>query len=114
MFEPGKSGNKGGRPKGATNKCSTEFRVTITKLLDDNADNIAFWLKRVAEGRPKRNSEGEVVMIGADPGKALHLLAQLAEFAAPKLSRTEVSGPNGGDIPTSITIQHVKPDATGS
>ncbi len=32
----------------------------------------------------------------ADPGKALDLMAKLAEYAAPKLARTEHTGPDGG------------------
>ena len=34
----------------------------------------------------------------ADPGKALDLLAKLAEFAAPKLGRVEHTGEGGGPV----------------
>ena len=38
----------------------------------------------------------------------------LLSKSVPDLSRVEMSGPNGGDIPTSVTITHVKPPHTGS
>lgn len=65
----------GGRQPGTPNKVTREFRETVARLLEDNAENVAQWLKRVAAD---------------DPDKALQRLAQLAEYAAPKLSRSEV------------------------
>lgn len=90
-FKKGDANNKG-RPVGSKSKVSAEFRVTIDNLLKDNADNIAYWLKLVAEGRPKRGKDNVVRYFGADPAKALDLIAKLAEFAAPKLSRAEITG----------------------
>jgi hypothetical protein len=63
-----------GRPKGVPNKISTTFRETITNLLQENSANVGVWLARVSED---------------DPAKALDLLAKLAEYAAPKLSKVE-------------------------
>jgi len=65
----------GGRQPGTPNKVTREFRETVARLLEDNAENVAEWLSRVAAD---------------DPDKALQRLAQLAEYAAPKLSRSEV------------------------
>lgn len=65
-----------GRKKGTPNKSTQTFRDTISKLLEDNSKNVGVWLTRVAEH---------------DPGKALDLMAKLAEYAAPKLSKVEVS-----------------------
>ena len=65
-----------GRKKGTPNKSTQTFRDTISKLLEDNSQNVGVWLGRVAEH---------------DPGKALDLMAKLAEYAAPKLSKVEVS-----------------------
>ena len=65
-----------GRPPGTPNKVTKTFRETVTKLLEDNSANVGVWLGRVAEH---------------DPGKALDLMAKLAEYAAPKLSKVEVS-----------------------
>ena len=81
----------GGRTAGTPNKATREFRETINKLLEGNADNVAKWLAIVAEGDLERE-------IKPDTGKALDLLAKLAEFAAPKLARTELVGAEGGPV----------------
>lgn len=73
----------GGRVLGTPNKGTVEFRATVTALLSDNAANVAVWLREVATGHGT---------IKADPARALDLLAKLAEYAAPKLNRTEVVG----------------------
>ena len=67
----------GGRRPGSPNKVTVEFREAVTRLLDENADNMRFWLQQVA---------------ATDPDKALDKLCRLAEFAAPKLARTEIYG----------------------
>lgn len=74
-----------GRPKGVPNKATKAFRETVQALLEQNSENVSKWLSAVAAGDPDRD-------VKPDPGKALDLLAKLAEFAAPKLSRTEVAG----------------------
>ena len=56
--------NKGrGRPKGAVNRVTNEFRETVRCLLEDNADNVSKWLELVAEG-------DEAKQIRPDPYKA--------------------------------------------
>lgn len=80
---------RGGSRKGIPNKATREFRETVRLLLESNADNVGVWLTQVAEG-----SED----VKADPGKALDLLAKLAEFAAPKLNRVEHVGDGGGPV----------------
>ena len=72
-----------GRPKGVPNKVTTEFRETVRRVLEDNSENVGKWLTEVAEGSETKE---------ASPEKALDLLVKLAEFAAPKLSRTELAG----------------------
>lgn len=81
----------GGRTKGTPNKVTVEFRETVRQLLESNAENMGRWLTLVAEG--DGTDKG-----APDPGKALDLLAKLAEFAAPKLARTEVTGEDGGPV----------------
>jgi hypothetical protein len=75
----------GGRAKGTTNRATREFRETVRTLLEDNSENVGRWLTLVAEGDGTENGK-------PDPAKALDLLAKLAEFAAPKLNRTEIAG----------------------
>lgn len=99
-----------GRPKGAPNKATKAFRETVQALLDKNSENVAEWLQTVAEGKTatmvtKDGKEYEEYVVSPDPGKALDLLAKLAEYAAPKLSRTEVTGQDGGPVKTVIQWQ---------
>lgn len=80
-----------GRLPGTPTRRTVEFRSTVTQLLEANSKNVARWLALVAEGDQQNG-------IRPDPGKALDLITRLAEFAAPKLARTEVVGENGGAI----------------
>ena len=91
----------GGRVKGTPNKVNREFRETVRKLLDDNADNVGTWITQVAQGHGENK---------ADPAKALDLLAKLAEFAAPKLGRVEHVGEGGGPVLNEIVIKVVDAD----
>ena len=88
-----------GRPKGVPNRVTIEFRETVRRLLDDNASNVGVWLDQVASGG---------VSGKPDPGRALDLLARLAEFAAPKLGRMEHVGDGGG--PVQAVSMTVSPD----
>lgn len=90
----------GGRAAGTPNKATMEFRQTVTALLEKNASNVDLWLQRVADGDATND-------IKPDPGKALDLLAKLAEYAAPKLNRTEHVGEGGGPVETITRIQLV-------
>lgn len=98
--EAGKSENltnRGrGRPAGSVNKATKTFRDTVNALLESNSENVATWLQQVADG-----------VGGKDPApeKALDLLAKLAEYAAPKLSRQIVSGDPDAPMKTVIEWQ---------
>lgn len=83
-----KKPNQGKRGPG---KATIEFRETIQKLLDENRENVGRWLTLVAEGDGTEHSK-------PNPAKALELMSSLAEFAAPKLARTEVTGEGGGPV----------------
>lgn len=88
-----------GRPKGMPNKVTTAFRETVTALLEDNAENVARWLKIVAEG------DGDQVK--PDPGKALDLMGKLAEYSTPKLSRQEHVGDAANPLQHKVEISIV-------
>lgn len=90
-FKKGEKRPNQGRPPGTPNKATAEFRDTVRKLLDDNRENVGRWLTLVAEGDGTEKGK-------PDPAKALDLLARLAEFAAPKLNRTEHVGEGGGPV----------------
>jgi hypothetical protein len=97
--------NRGrGRPPGSVNKATKTFRETVSRLLEDNAENVSKWLYEVAEGSVEKE-------LKADPKGALTLLAQMAEYATPKLNRTEMTGDGGGPVEVSaIQIKLVKPN----
>jgi len=85
-----------GRPKGVPNRSTTEFRETIRDLLEGNKDNVSKWLADIAEGDITQDRK-------PDPYKALDMLSKLAEYAAPKLARTEHVGNNDGPIEMKVT-----------
>lgn len=99
-FKKGEKRPGQGRPKGMPNKATTEFRETVRRLLDDNAENVGRWLTLVAEGDGSDHGR-------PDPAKALDLLAKLAEYAAPKLNRTEVAGDPDKPLQTVTRIELV-------
>jgi hypothetical protein len=79
-FQPGQSGNLGGRPKGAVNKSTIKIKEAFHNLLENNLDNISLWLGQVA---------------AKDPQKAIDLTLKLSEFIIPKLARQEIVGQDG-------------------
>lgn len=91
----------GGRVAGVPNKATREFRETITRILEENSTNMGVWLTQVAEGHGDNK---------ADPAKALDLVAKLAEYAAPKLNRTEHTGADGGPMEVVSRIELVDMD----
>ena len=86
-----------GRPPGTPNKATREFRDTVRRLLEDNSENVGRWLALVAEGDGSENGK-------PDPGRALDLMAKLAEFATPKLGRVEHTGEDGGPVKHSVRV----------
>ena len=85
----------GGRLAGVPNKVTQEFRETVRQLLEDNKDNVSVWLTQIASGTEDSKP---------DPKGALDMITKLAEFAAPKLARTEIAG----DKQNPIIVQTVQ------
>jgi len=114
-----------GRPKGQPNKATGDVRAAIAKLLSDNTDNFARWLAAVAEGEkeyrfddegnPLKDDKGEQLFDWVrrpEPGSALKLAMDMAEFHIPKLARTEHTGEGGGPVQVKATIEFVNAPST--
>jgi len=77
-----------GRKKGEPNKVTTEARQVIVSFLDANLPRLQEWLDRIA----KDPEQG--------PAVAFKLVTDLIEYSVPKLSRSEITGANGGPLLT--------------
>jgi hypothetical protein len=104
-----------GRKKGSQNKVTKEFKAIVQDLIDENQDNVKLWLARVANGVPgeyQTNADGlrETVRypVVADPARAVDLISKLAEYVAPKLTRTEVTGPGGQALAPPVLTVHIE------
>jgi len=86
----------GGRVKGTPNRVTASFRETILNLIETQSHKFEPWLNSVAQGIPSLE-EGRW-LVKPDPGRALELVAKIAEFAAPKLARTEHTGLDGAKL----------------
>lgn len=93
--KPFPKGNPG-RPVGCESKKKKAFKEVMQALLETNEENFEAWIKKIA----KRN-----------PRAAYDLLLRSAEFVAPKLNRTEMSGTPDGNP---ILVKRVVDDISGS
>jgi hypothetical protein len=87
---------RGGRKKGTPNKVTAVQRAAIQAFLDRNWENADEMLEDVWHGIEieKQMPDGTTVVgrLNADPKGALDIMAKFAEFAIPKLGRTEIAG----------------------
>jgi len=92
MTEKRKPPNAGkGRVKGVPNKVTSDVRKGFQLMVESSVPELQRWLRRVAI---------------KDPARALSIVADMAEFCIPKLSRTEITGKDGKPV----TVQVTPPD----
>lgn len=72
MFQPGRSGNPNGKPKGAENKVTKEIRGKIALILNNNIDKVQTDLDKL------------------EPKDRLNILLQLVKYVTPQLKAIEV------------------------
>ena len=83
-----------GRPKGLPNKSTANARQAIARFVDGNSERLQEWLDQIAA------QDG--------PAAAFKCFSDLIEYHVPKLSRAEVSGPDGGPVETICRWQSEK------
>lgn len=93
----------GGRVKGVPNKSTRDVREAIARVLGDNTENFGKWLTMVAEGKKGTYADGRgksrtAWLVKPDPGRAVEIAMNMAEYHIPKLARTELTGAEGGPI----------------
>jgi len=88
-WQKGVSANPHGRPAGSKNIATQQVRLAYQKLTEDNLENMTLWLQDIARDNPK---------------EAFELMLKMSEYVLPKLARTEVTGPGGGDIFKDVTF----------
>lgn len=89
-----------GRPKGSPNASTGFARKAIAEFFNGNVTKMEKWLDKVANGIPARvvgtgdlikDAAGEQVWTQKpDPGQALKILGDVAEYHLPKLSRQDI------------------------
>ncbi len=92
-FQKGKI-KTGGKIKGSINKSTRDIKEAYRLLIENNLDNLTFWLELVA---------------AKDPERAIKILSELSEYVIPKLARTDLTS---GDekLPNAININVVSPE----
>ena len=72
-----------GRQKGTVNKVTRDVREAIAEFAQRNVDQMSVWLDAVD-----------------DPARRFELYLRAIEYHIPKVTRMEMSGPNGGPMLT--------------
>lgn len=83
----------GGSRKGRLNQTTSDVREAIAKLAEDLGPSLQSWISQVA---------------AEDPARAAEIFLRAIEYHIPKLSRAEVSGKDGGDIPIGLKVEFVR------
>lgn len=98
-FKKGQIANPNGRPVGAQNKATTEFKTAVKLLMDSKAGKFDEWIDRIAE---------------TNPARAMEVIGQLGEFVVPKQSRVTHVGEQGAPILYTRVVDDIRdqPDGT--
>jgi hypothetical protein len=83
--------NTKGRPKGIPNKTTADVRRTISLIAEHLAPQLYSWIARVAKKKPER---------------AADLYLRMIEYHIPKLVRSELTGPGGGELSPPVIHVH--------
>lgn len=83
----------GGSRKGAPNRATANAREAIARFVDGNAERLNGWLDEIYA------KDG--------PAAAFKCVESLLEYHVPKLSRAEVTGPDGSAIKTELHVKFV-------
>jgi hypothetical protein len=70
-----------GKPKGAQNKTTVQFKEAVTTFIESNHNKFNEWLELIDS-----------------PAARFEVICKLAEYAYPKLARQELTGLNGNPI----------------
>jgi len=86
--------------KGEKGKASRDARKALDCFVNDSVGYLTHWLGQVANGIPQLDREGQPIrdlggnitwIVKPDPGQAVKLITDAAEFVVPKLSRAEIA-----------------------
>ena len=100
-----------GRQVGSVNKVTLTAKLAIAEFVDGNAHRLEGWLDKVANGDVLLDKDGNkvydgegnpVYLVRPNPERAFNLFQSVVEYHVPKLARSEISGPNGGAIQTTM------------
>lgn len=78
-----------GRPAGSANKITLRIREAFSLLLENNLDSLEELIHRIAED---------------DPKGAVELYIKLSERFLPRLTQTQLTGAEGGELRLSFTF----------
>lgn len=89
----------------ATGRHVPTFRDHVEAVLQEHGASLSTWIGQIAYGikRPvSERAQHGTWAVAPNPSLALTHITAIAEFAVPKLSRTEITGPAGGALQVEV------------